>query len=138
MAYQQQQPQSNPAPQTTQPQWRKWNPNSPAPKPDLEDYRLKACYRCKSEQMDIVEATHSSGTKQFKGECMSCREKTGALPFARDAESLGFNVMFFGKHKGKTLAAVREEDPEYLSWCLDNLTDVKMLGTIVLYQRATQ
>lgn len=131
MAYQQQQNAGS-----TQPQWKKWNPANAAPKPDLEDYRLKACYKCKGTAMDIVEATHSSGSKQFKGECLGCHEKTGALPYARDAESLGFNQIFFGKHKGKTLHAIKEEDPEYLSWCLDNLNDVKLLGTIILFQRA--
>lgn len=85
--------------------------------------------------MQVLEGVQSNGVKVFKGGCLDCRELTGALPYARDAQSLGFTRIYFGRHKDKTLAEIESTTPEYLDWCLENINDVKFLGTVVLFRR---
>lgn len=126
-----QQPQSQPV------IWKPWNPNANAfPKPDLQAYQLKQCYGCKGTAMGIVESVNQYGTRKFRADCSACGKQSGDLPYAQDVQSLAANQFFFGAHKGQTFGQVQTEDPNYFSWCLDNLTDVRLLGTILLYQRA--
>ena len=32
----------------------------------------------------------------------------------------------FGKHKGKTIEDVLEDDPRYLRWCMENIDDFEL------------
>lgn len=133
--------QSQPRPTHSQPPqaaadgWRPWSTPEKAPRPDLEDYRLKKCFQCSSTRMTIVENAQSNGVMQFKGSCQDCGTKTGALPYAKDLDSIGCTVIPFGKYKGMTLMQIHQEAPDYLQWCADNLTDVKLLGTVILFGR---
>lgn len=47
-----------------------------------------------------------------------------------DESDPGNVVLQLRKHKGKTIAAVHEENPEYLTWCLENVTDAFLLRAI--------
>jgi uncharacterized protein (DUF3820 family) len=39
--------------------------------------------------------------------------------------------MPFGKHKGKTLFQISEDDPRYLDWAVDNITSKPVLTNLI-------
>lgn len=45
----------------------------------------------------------------------------------------------FGKHKGKTVEEVIDEEPTYIEWCIDNVTGFELSDkTFEYYQRGLE
>jgi len=74
------------------------------------------CTHC-GGQLEETEQIFSNGTKHIKLLCSDCRMWNGYKKQIVDSTKF---EMPFGKHKGKTLGAICEDNPHYLLWAKDN------------------
>ena len=69
------------------------------------------CLHCNSEKFNTQHISLPNRGFHIKVSCASCGRFLKFL--AHDAPRL-----HFGKHRGETVVAVAQKDPEYLKWCL--------------------
>jgi len=70
-----------------------------------------SCHSCHATEISKKNIPLANGGYHIKATCTSCGRFLKFL--AHDSPRL-----HFGKHRGETVVAVAQKDPEYLKWCL--------------------
>ena len=71
------------------------------------------CPTCKNlDELKLEEKVFSNGTKHISASCSNCGRWIKFIGYDNNPK------MYFGKHKGKTLEEIKNEDKEYLEWIL--------------------
>ncbi|MEK9207428.1 MAG: hypothetical protein AAB922_03035 [Patescibacteria group bacterium] len=85
------------------------------------------CPSCRKEnEYTTKERFFSNGTKHIEAICVTCNKW---IKFLQQVGAEEFR-MPYGKHKGKTLRGIKEEDREYLEWFVENSESLKIIKRI--------
>jgi len=81
------------------------------------------CDKCNSDTFHIVPKKFANGTIHKEARCAKCQtylqyvKSVEPIGQTKNDEELGFK---FGKHAGKTLGQVFDQDKDYLTWAAQN------------------
>jgi len=77
-----------------------------------------SCRFCGNTNTEVTEVEFKDGSKHLKEFCNPCSKWIGWVPQNKDPREF---VMPIGKHNGKTLQKILEDDFDYLLWASENL-----------------
>lgn len=109
-----------------------------APRPDLKRIQAMACEQCKSLELKFIFKACTNGSVQFKSICTRCEHKSGALMHETTDENVKNFKMPFGKFKSQSLDAIYKCEPQYLEWCVNNLSSSALRFKIDLFLKAAR